>query len=216
MIISVHIPKTAGKSFKKSLEQEYKEKLAYDYRDNPARQGLKDKIKRLVSLVYPNITNETKIIHGHMNPDKYRKIYPNAEYVVFLRDPLATLDSYYHYTREKRSSEHPIHRLINKISFERFLMTDFAQNYYRLFLGDRSLEGFNFVGITENYGQSIGIFNAMYGTALNVYQENVRSMRFDKLHEKYKDLLCYHDDNYDIYKRAVRINEYLATKYNIL
>lgn len=216
MIISVHIPKTAGKSFKKSLEQEYKEKLVYDYRDNPARQGLKDKIKRLTSLVYPKITSETKIIHGHMTPDKYRNIYPNAEYVTFLRDPLATLDSYFHYTREKGSAEHPIHRLINEISFEKFLMTDFAVNYYRTYLGCQGLEGFNFVGITENYSQSIGIYNAMYGTALNVYQENVRPTRLDNAHEKYKDLLRYHDNNYDIYQRAVSINKNLAAKYNIV
>jgi hypothetical protein len=204
MLISVHIPKTAGKSFKRSLEEEFGNALIYDYCDNPVRMRGRDIIKRAVGLVYPKINSSTKIIHGHMNPDKYinYKYIQNKLFVTFLRDPIATLESYYFYTREKQSFQHPIHRKIASITLTEFLKSEFAINYYAKYIGGGGIARFDFVGITENYQASIDLFNVRYGTNLQCYHENARSRKDEDLERIRGSFLKLHSLNYQIYKDA--------------
>lgn len=46
IIISVHIPKAGGTSFKRVLEQEYGNKVLFDYRDKPLNKDKKERISQ--------------------------------------------------------------------------------------------------------------------------------------------------------------------------
>ena len=75
MIISLHLPKTAGTSFSRSLEECFGNKLLKDYKDLPIN---KSQSKRKSQAVIKSIFNMIKrpvakeCIHGHFMPLKYR------------------------------------------------------------------------------------------------------------------------------------------------
>ncbi len=85
-IISVHIPKTAGTTFKKVLQQVYsEEEIFFDY---PHRGPQRN---RMLKKEKPNI----KIIHGHFPGNKYDLKFPEAKKIIWLRNPIERLISHY-------------------------------------------------------------------------------------------------------------------------
>ena len=141
-LISVHLPKTAGTAFRHVLIDIYGLKGVLE--DYPP-----DRIHNPDS----EITKETKVIHGHFDPIKYRNYFPAAKRIVWLRHPLFRLISEYFFAKTINDRNNAIHaRLLD----ENLSILDFAKipqmkNFITQKLGGMPLSEFNFVGIQEFY-----------------------------------------------------------------
>ncbi|GAB4304943.1 MAG: hypothetical protein Fur0025_46910 [Oscillatoriaceae cyanobacterium] len=150
-IISVHVPKTAGSTFGKIiLPQIYgKEKIFYDY-ESLTVEALQDQIK-----------SEHKVIHGHFPAVKYMSQYPNAKIIVWLRNPINYLISWYYFwltfsTDEPNSSEFHKYVVNNQIGFEEFIGFPKAQNVIsRHYFKGINVEKFQFIGIQEFFREDL-------------------------------------------------------------
>ncbi len=92
-IISVHVPKTAGTTFKKVLQQIYTDQeIFFDY---PHRGPLHNKMLAKDSA-------NVRVIHGHFPANKYELKFPKARKIIWLRNPIIRLIS--HYFLEKLAS----------------------------------------------------------------------------------------------------------------
>ena len=177
MIISVHIPKTAGTSFKHLLQQQFHERLLLDYTERPIWNNRVKGVGRalfagLRMMVRHENKGEYQCVHGHFLALKYRflQIRRNASYVVWLREPAERLISHYYYW--KRTPPAPgtpplrahVHAL--DYSLEDFCQEPLFRNLYSKFLFGVNLDQFDFIGITEDFDRSIDLFRKIFSFGL--------------------------------------------------
>jgi hypothetical protein len=172
MLISVHIRKAGGSTFKRALQNYYGEKLFLDYGDQVGSGGLAAKIKRFSRrLISPTIKNrEFDVIHGHFYASKYNKL--NGQYAVILRDPVARVLSNYFYLQRvykdrKNADAIPFLRNENLSLLEYIKLKD-SQNLQSRTLGEKKLDDFDFVGVTEKMEQSVKNFNKIFNARLTL------------------------------------------------
>jgi len=158
--ISIHIPKTGGKTFLGILSKLYNGKLCHDKKDIPhtGKWG------------YPKSYMKYDVIHGHFIYDKY--IHLNVPYIVWLRDPVKRLISQYFFqkvrgcSRRKGNDVHQVRLIREHMNIVQFaqmkanIMTD-------VYLCGRPLESFAFVGILERFDDSLKLFEKFTGKKIN-------------------------------------------------
>jgi hypothetical protein len=186
-IISVHVPKTAGATLGHViLPQIYgQERIFYDYESLPV-EGLENQIK-----------SEHQVIHGHFPAVKYMSQYPNAKIIVWLRNPINYLLSWYYFMQtfsieEKTSGKFHKYIVNNQISFKDFIELPEAQNSIsRYYLKGIKLEDLYFVGIQEFFREDWReLQNLLNWPEVNIkhsnrntypdYEEQVRSILSDR------------------------------------
>lgn len=183
MLISVHLPKTGGESFRESLRQHFGPAFLEDYRDFPINTPV---IKRNVHALLESAKNrfrpfdENLCIHGHFLPLKYLFLSPrlNVRYITWMRDPVERLASHYYFW--KRTSEsvegQPLKRrmLDENWSFERFAFGPEHRNIYSQMFWGFPLKKLDFIGITEHYEEDFKYFcNNFLGIILEEKRTNV-------------------------------------------
>jgi hypothetical protein len=97
VLISVHLPKTAGSSFHHILRREYGDKMLLDYGDIPINTPREKRNAKALADAKANEKNdfgETKCIHGHFLPRKYLPLKKRCmtRFVVWLGGSLAMDD----------------------------------------------------------------------------------------------------------------------------
>lgn len=164
MIISIHIPKTAGGSFLTLLKKHYGKHVLTDYQEMPDEFGytLKDSFTKI-----PSSLSNIKIIHGHFTSEKYEYI-PNGQFIVWLRDPVQRILSHYYYWKNYPSPLNSTYNFMknNNLSVLEFAKLDPIRNLQKKFLSKKNLNDFAFVGITENFAKSITHFNRVFSANL--------------------------------------------------
>ena len=179
MLISVHLPKTAGTSFEHSLRRHFGAQLERRYADKPlhhhplrrnlraAREGLCGRHREEASPA---------CIHGHFLPLSYRHLARRADvrFVTWLREPIDRLLSHYHYWRRAADSDardtlqDPMQDKVQRRmreenwSFEQFAQRRELRNVYRAFLWGFPVERFDFIGITEHYASDLREFGQRF------------------------------------------------------
>ncbi|MEO0437600.1 MAG: hypothetical protein AAF098_11900 [Pseudomonadota bacterium] len=228
MLVSLHLPKTAGTSFLGLLESHYGEKLLRDYGDRPLNRSPWQRRLRAVRGCARNAVSSSRFsgfecIHGHFMPLKYRFMPGNDEtqFVAWLRDPVERLASHYYYWKRSYNPMDAgrLHRRVveDRWSLERFCLGPELQNTYSKFLWACSLESFNFIGITEHYNEDVESFSALFlgTTPPQVAAENVNQSRErgdQQRSDRYIDdgefrsrVERHHGDDVALYRRALEM-----------
>ena len=180
MLISVHLPKTAGTSFERSLRRHFGAQLERRYADkplhhHPLRRNLRAAREGLCGR-HRQETASPACVHGHFLPLSYRHLARRADvrFVTWLREPIDRLLSHYHYWRRAADSDardtlqdqmqDKLQRRMREEnwSFEQFAQRRELRNVYRAFLWGFPVERFDFIGITEHYASDLREFGQRF------------------------------------------------------
>nr|CAA6829795.1 MAG: Sulfotransferase family protein [uncultured Thiotrichaceae bacterium] len=162
MLISVHIPKTGGVTFRSLLEHNFKSGLLYDYQDRPmSSPTFLRNMKACRQAITPNASlSDYECVHGHFMPFKY-KFLKEKRFSIWFRHPVDRIISRYYYMQRHSnfsSNQFDLYIRDKNISLEDFCEIRHFHNLYNKYLWGVSLECFDFIGITEKYEQSLKRF----------------------------------------------------------
>lgn len=160
-LISLHIPKTAGTSFRNTLVQVYgaTSVIRLDI-------GLVHQETRIEEQVYtePHLPSGVRVVHGHFHYPTLQArfpIAPEVPVITWLRDPVERVVSNYFYLarrlREELQEEARGLNILSKMqrSLLEYAQQDQAQNRMSKFLAGRPLESFHFVGLVAHYEEDL-------------------------------------------------------------
>lgn len=220
MLISVHMPKTAGSSFKVSLKTHFGDSLMSDYQDMPINTPV---LKRNVRTVWQNISgpisysDNIKCIHGHFMPAKYLWMMSRKKpvFITWLREPAQRMVSHYHYWKKpcpenNINSLGALHKrmLEEQWDLERFVLCPELQNIYHKFFWLFPVSIFSFIGLTEHYDEDFKFFSQKFlGSDLDTVAHNVNEERKGKEYDIPPALLeqirKHHKRDYQLYEHVL-------------
>lgn len=226
MIISIHLPKTAGSSFSASLESHFGTKFLKDtngalgYKESdttllPQYERYKKTIEASLRIVEMDLSR-VECIHGHIYAIKYLLLgyKRDAKFVTWMRNPVDRVISQYQFW--KKHSSPPTSALHQKVieenwSLERFCLGPELRNIYGEMLWGFPLEYFDFIGITEFYEDDFNYFARHYldshmnAQMLNVGDNKGHPYQIDS-HLR-KEIEAFHGRDMHLYQRALETRQ---------
>lgn len=176
MFISVHIPKTAGTAFRRHLEQIFGSRICYDYMSqyrfiDVYPPTLPMQLRRLWRRVRLQLRLRTTLspddlcIHGHFQAIKYAPLFPDGQFLTWLRDPVERVVSHYHHWYRRPDQSHTIGRIVKarKPALLEFAKFDVMRNIQTRFLYGKSLQDFWFIGIQEHFDDMLPTLYSRFG-----------------------------------------------------
>ncbi len=177
----IHVPKTAGTSFRIGLEETYgSEAIAYNYGlDSRTTSKLflsqDGGLLRDYWVLKRRLEGKAiKVVSGHVNAGQYMPILGVMRALTFLRDPLQRMASEY---------AHFVRHYEYKGSFHDFYSRPIMHNRQSKILHGVDVEAVGFVGLTERYVDSLKLLNARYGIAIPQREDNRGKKSLDAVHE---------------------------------
>lgn len=172
----VHIPKTAGTSFRNSAILQFGQpKVLQDYGEKRAATS-----KEIISCVYDSgdVTSivdavaETGavMVSGHVQLTKYAGVIGLPDTVTFVREPVSRVVSHFRHMMRDEGFEGDL------LKFIRMPLHRNVQSRVLCQL-DPALLGI--VGITEHYQDSVDIINSRWNWRLNQRQDNISDKMSD-------------------------------------
>jgi len=173
MILSIHIPKAAGNSFRLLLQAGFGPRMMRDYGDwagcrvpeameRCRRRSLEMRSRR------DELLEVYDVIHGHFAADKYLGLFPIEDFVAFFRDPYQQALSHYYFLLRNPERDHPEERIFHeaKMSLHDYLAWDAFHDQQTQYLGTLSTDDLAMVGLSEEFYRSVELFNSMFGCNL--------------------------------------------------
>ncbi|MDQ7084457.1 MAG: sulfotransferase family 2 domain-containing protein [Sulfurovum sp.] len=177
-ILFIHIPKTAGTSFRVSAQEYYEEnEIFYDYSPHA-----KETSPSIVEMIYESkdfygfyskvlSPLDKSFLSGHFHSTKYGALYDTLNVVSFVRNPIEQVISHYnHYKNRHGYTE----------SFSIFIQESRFCNLQSKLLASKPIGMYGLLAITEEYDTAILLFNRLYNTKLESQYINRKSK--DALH----------------------------------
>lgn len=165
MLLSLHLPKTAGTSFADTLRAAAAGGYRDDYADLPMQHAAAARRWRALRggwRLRGSIPAGVTCIHGHFLAIKYRIALGArpARWITWMRDPVQRLASHYEFWRRDYDGSDPAQPLRNRMlreawSFERFALGPEMRDVYRQYLWGVPPSRFDFIGITEHYDEDL-------------------------------------------------------------
>lgn len=240
MIISVHVPKTAGTSFKQVLDIKFKNKILLDYDSSLSHLTIEEKRKTLISSSkkfnyikrkHYHLTG-VECIHGHFWPIKYVRFKKekNVKFVTWLRDPIERIISHYYFWKRNPQVD-PTNRIKRQMisedwSLEKFCLSNELKNFYNKWFWKFPIENFDFIGITEYFEEDLDFFNSKYLGRLHLFFENnsfyPNTNTNPQKDDNYSSLIAkslllsfrdFHSKDYEIYNQALKIRKDRIKKF---
>ena len=168
-IVFVHIPKTAGTSFRLAMVKEFcAKKLCLDYRggSNLISKEVKD---YMVEVHDPASFSEAfalacySALSGHYPVSRYSDSFPPLSFVSFVREPVSRLISLY---------RHKVRHSDLNQEFDVFVEDESFQNAQSKMLSGIPWPAIGFVGVTERYSESLELINRLYRSSFKELNKN--------------------------------------------
>ena len=218
LLVSVHLPKTAGQTFGRILRTHYAERFRLVKEDRPLHDMPgRRKFRALLNLatLSGGALDEIDCIHGHFLPVKFlgaAAIRP-VQFVTWLRDPVQRLVSHYQYWKRTApiSPEFLLHHrmLAENWSLERFTLGEEMHNFYSQFFWRFPRQRLAFVGIVEHFDDDLAWFcQSFLGHQVQSQTHNVNPAK--SVRETYsldphleRDIRAFHARDVELYEWAV-------------
>jgi hypothetical protein len=153
-LISIHIPKTAGRSFLAILKSVYGEDNVahFDWKTFPKRD------EAAVSHFKSELDEKIKVIHGHLS---YKEIIQNgfsshSKFITWLRNPVQRVISNYNFFKKRisKSGDPALLKRENETLLE-YSHYENGRNRMTKFIAGLQPEKFYYIGIMENFEEDI-------------------------------------------------------------
>lgn len=212
-LISVHIPKTAGTSFRNTLKAVYGDdqviRLDIDLQHEVVKVNQLNWQKKKLS-------SNVKVVHGHFSPylfENYFRPSP-APFITWLRHPVERVISNFYYL-EKRlqellEEEKKGLNILSKMqrNLEEYAATPLNQNRIAKFLHGRSLDDFTFVGIQEHYQKDLQQLGQKLGwKQLPYYHHNATGGDRMISADLRAEIARFNQEDMALYERALSLRE---------
>ncbi|WP_165322083.1 sulfotransferase family 2 domain-containing protein [Rhizorhabdus phycosphaerae] len=159
MRLFLHMPKCAGSSVRKLLEDMAPAELHLDYESYFGFPFPERSSKMIDALFNPIKAPANKIVYGHFYPMKYigSGLADHDVLVTIIRDPVKRLLSHYKFWK---SGYFPGHYLWRKMkdenwSFSQFSLCNEMKNFYSQYLYQVKLSDFSYIGVYEDIEKSV-------------------------------------------------------------
>lgn len=219
----IHIPKTAGSSFRHMLYNEFRQELIY-----PNKQDIQQNNGRYPSheMVLDTVNNKQRdfqFLMGHYPFDTGKTLPKRPKYIVFLRDPVQrAISNLYHLKRHNEQfAKIPLQEIIEQANWQinniqvRFMadktfrpgqsyLKDTLRGDKALAKAKKNLDKCDFVGLTEYFEESVGIFQKMFNRNIGrAVKKNVAPKKHKKVSEDlYNRILTLNQLDIELYEHA--------------
>lgn len=216
-LISFHIPKTAGTSFSDILHKQYGEKLLKVY-EQPLLNQCKGKDIPVETI------QKFDAVHGHfMASQVWLDAFPNAHFVLWIRDPYERLYSHYTFwSRIKAPGKDAAVFRENKPSLLTFCTDKTYQKrnrIYEYFLQDFPIDKLSFVGEMSSIDQDMRTLAAkMKWRDINHLPKRNTSPDTHSIHvtdDEKKTILEALAGEYEIYRKLLSLRKQLLADNTI-
>lgn len=148
MILSLHIPKTAGVSIRNVLSEHFGPGFALWYWQITDAWG----------KVCPEVPANVRCVHGHFQIDPLCRKFPRARLITWVRDPVERVVSSYHHRLRDPDWQHPVCRELHrrKLSLTEYAALPLVRNEMSRFFGSKKPGEFSFIGVVEDFECSFG------------------------------------------------------------
>lgn len=174
-LISVHVPKTAGSTFSVLLRKHFGKGLHLDY--GPGHEATTDLIRdafyespgdrdRARTVLEDAFTrNKLGCVHGHFQAEKYHRLFPEADFIFWVRDPVERLLSNFYFFRRYPELGNEIVRRVHegRINIREFAEREEFRNVHVKMIRNVPMERFAFIGLCESYDASVHRFADRFG-----------------------------------------------------
>nr|WP_067295825.1 sulfotransferase family 2 domain-containing protein [Marinobacterium profundum] len=204
----VHIPKTAGTSFRLGAEQALgADRIVYDYgAQSPETSVIAQK------HIYQNqdfwafysacYESGAALVGGHMNCNRFVNGFGVENIITFVREPLQRIASeYQHFVRVKGY----------KGSFREFYSQSRMHNRLSRAFKEVPLISAGFVGVTERYNESLDMLNELTGFGVSRREDNLGGGSIGRTHhfgeEELRELKEFNRTDLIFYRRCLVLFE---------
>jgi len=155
MIVSIHVPKCAGTSFRRILTEVCSARIWFNYGTIFSRDQAR------AELVPPG----ARFIHGHFLADAFDGLFPGRRLLTWVRHPVDRLVSNYHHFLRSPDMRDDCCRALHerRLSLRQFADLEWMRNEASRYLASKPVGDFEFVGIAERFEESVGKFCRAFG-----------------------------------------------------
>lgn len=181
MLLSIHMPKTAGNSFREAIMEAYgTDRVFRDYGDwagfdEPFANRRRKQRMEAMRARRDELLQNYDVIHGHFIADKYIGLFPQVDFATFVREPAQQTISHWRwqsaFTDRTSDANKEVHAEVRywrelRPTLEEHFTWPFYRDHQSQFLGSLGAEDLAFIGIYEEYGKSLQLFKARFGKDL--------------------------------------------------
>lgn len=170
----IHIPKTAGTSFKRAAEKYFgSDGIVKNYgsKSPETTPWVKDVVldEKDFPLLYSNLKEKgIGLYTGHINAFPAANVFKIQNIITFVRNPSEQVISHYnHYSRWYEYTK----------SIKEFVQTPGFKNLQSRHLKGLPIQLVGFIGVTEQYSKSVDLFNKYSGWNLKIREDNVNEKK---------------------------------------
>ncbi len=198
-LISIHVPKCGGSSFRDILRKWYGWRVFFHYYDEQFKMMPRQLIidKGLFGIKLKNIC-----IHGHFSKLRGMGIkvyYPEVkQFITILRDPYEIALSYYFYLHKRKKDGKLFNQSIATLTtlglkdyisgYKSFTFNHFPVDITFDNYKDVINQNFIYIGITEDYQFTVNAIAEKLGFEAVVAKHENKSVRFEELSNKYREM----------------------------
>jgi len=172
MVVSVHIPKCAGTSFRHVLRQIHGPGLWLNYGDD---------------FRWEAVPSGTTCIHGHFSAAAYDGVIPGRKLITIVRHPVERVVSNYHHFLRVPDPRNPasVRMHAEKMTLLQFARMERVRNEIVSYSAGKTPSDFAWIGLAERYPESLVLLRKKFGISapMTAIRDNVNPERKNPCYE---------------------------------
>ena len=161
-LISIHIPKTAGRTFLTALASHYKKRVT----TVDKLPGWSNEVNQK-KLPISNVPSGIECLHGHFLYKQIEGLMISSDIrlITWFRDPVKRVISNYYYNQfENIQRMTDIHNPVDRtITFEEYVLKKSKQNLMSKWIAGREIKDFDFIGNVDWFDDDLDVLRSILG-----------------------------------------------------